>query len=130
MAAGSATRFRPRCRPVPFARPRRAKKCHRPTPLDLTGVFELGARVEGHLVKSVTILMAVCDPPLPMLELAVDSILEQTFHDFEFLILDDGSRRKEILAYLSRRASEDPRIRTECEPHRGLTRTLNLGLAR
>ena len=81
-------------------------------------------------MKSVTILMAVCDPPLPMLELAVDSILEQTFHDFEFLILDDGSRRKEILAYLSRRASEDPRIRTECEPHRGLTRTLNLGLAR
>ena len=36
--------------------------------------------------------MAVYDPQLAMLEQAVDSILNQTFADFEFLIIDDGSR--------------------------------------
>jgi len=40
----------------------------------------------------VTVLMAVYDTPLGMLRQAVDSILNQTFADFEFLIVDDGSR--------------------------------------
>ena len=55
---------------------------------------------------------------------AVESILNQTYRDFEFLILDDGStdRTPEILrAY----AAKDDRIRLWTEPHRGLVRSRN-----
>ncbi len=72
--------------------------------------------------------MAVYDPPLAMLDQAVDSILNQTFVDFEFLIIDDGSRDPAVGSWLGRRVQDDPRIRVACEPHRGLTASLNRGL--
>ena len=55
----------------------------------------------------VTVLMPVRDGE-PFLREAIESILDQTFEDFEFLILDDGSTdssRSIVLGY------EDPRIR-------------------
>ncbi len=97
--------------------------------MDAGRVFKLGSPVEGYLV-TLTVLMAVHDAPVEMLELAIDSILSQTFSGFEFLILDDGSRSEEVRACLARRAGEDQRIRIAWEPHRGLTPTLNLGLSR
>ncbi len=57
---------------------------------------------------------------------AVDSILGQTFADFEFLIIDDASTDKtsEIL-----RSYDDPRIRVVTnEENLGLTKSLNKGL--
>jgi hypothetical protein len=57
---------------------------------------------------------------------AVDSVLVQTYRDFEFLIVNDGStdRSDEIL-----RSYSDPRIRILENPKNiGLTRSLNLGL--
>jgi glycosyltransferase involved in cell wall biosynthesis len=57
---------------------------------------------------------------------AVDSILNQTFTDFEFLIIDDGStdRSADII-----RSYTDPRIRfIQNEKNIGLTRSLNKGL--
>lgn len=57
---------------------------------------------------------------------AIDSILSQTFKDFEFLIINDGSTdssRDIILSY------NDPRIRLiDNEKNTGLTRSLNKGL--
>jgi len=76
----------------------------------------------------VTVLMAVYDPPLDMLRQAVDSILNQTFADFEFLIVDDGSRDQVVRSFLVQRAKGDVRIRIAWEPHRGLTASLNRGL--
>jgi glycosyltransferase involved in cell wall biosynthesis len=76
----------------------------------------------------VTVLMAVYDPPTAMLEQAVDSILHQTFADFEFLIIDDGSRDSSVRVFLGQRAEHDARIRIAVEPHRGLTPSLNRGL--
>ncbi len=73
----------------------------------------------------VTILMPVCDGE-QFLHEAIDSILAQTFADFEFLILDDASAdssRSIVLGY------DDPRIRllaNDC--NLGVTRTLNLGI--
>jgi glycosyltransferase involved in cell wall biosynthesis len=78
---------------------------------------------------AVTVLMAVFDPPLRMLGQAVDSILEQSFADFEFLIVDDGSRDPEVGAFLAGQADRDSRIRIVPEPHKGLTASLNRGLA-
>jgi glycosyltransferase involved in cell wall biosynthesis len=64
-----------------------------------------------------------------MLDEAIDSILGQTFADFEFLIVDDGSKDPALRTHLAGRAGQDPRIRILWEPHRGLTASLNRGLA-
>jgi glycosyltransferase involved in cell wall biosynthesis len=85
--------------------------------------------MEGFMVTtSVTILMAVYNSPLGMLDEAIESILTQTFRDFEFLIVDDGSTDPDVTAHLKWRASRDARIRIAREPHRGLTASLNRGL--
>jgi hypothetical protein len=77
----------------------------------------------------VTVLMAVRDTDPPLLRQAVESIRWQTFRDFEFLILDDGSRDPETLRELERQRVADARIRLQSGPHAGLTRTLARGLA-
>jgi len=57
---------------------------------------------------------------------AVDSILAQTFEDFELLIIDDGSTDA-TLEVLSR--YQDPRLRVECNPRNlGIPATRNRGL--
>jgi glycosyltransferase involved in cell wall biosynthesis len=60
---------------------------------------------------------------------AIESILEQTYQDFEFLIINDGStdRSQEILESY---ALADQRVRVFARPNLGLVRTLNEGLGR
>lgn len=77
---------------------------------------------------AVTVVMPVYDAPLEMLHQAVGSVLSQTFADFEFLILDDGSRDPRVRAALDSWASRDARVRLFHEPHRGVPMTLNRGL--
>ncbi len=61
----------------------------------------------------------------PWLARAVQSILQQTFPDFELLIVDDGSTdgSADIAAGFS-----DPRVRLFRRPHAGLVAALNFGL--
>jgi glycosyltransferase involved in cell wall biosynthesis len=85
--------------------------------------------MEGLMVNPVvSVVMAVYDPPHGMLDTAIESILSQTFRDFEFLILNDGSRQEATKFHLDQWASQDSRLRVFHEPHRGLTCTLNRGL--
>ena len=77
----------------------------------------------------VTVLMPVYNGE-KYLKRAIESILKQTFRDFEFLIIDDGSADKsaEII-----KSFNDARIRLERnETNLGLIKTLNkrLGLAK
>ncbi len=62
---------------------------------------------------------------------AVQSILDQTFRDFEFIIVNDGSTDGS-LAILERFAKSDPRIKLISRPNTGLVFALNemLELAR
>jgi len=83
----------------------------------------------GEAMLTITVLMAVRDTPPGMLRQAIESIRGQTLRDFEFLILDDGSARPETCAELERQAAADSRVRLERGPPRGLTPTLNRGLA-
>ena len=73
----------------------------------------------------VTVLMAVFNGE-GLLNRAVDSVLSQSFREFEFIIINDASTdrsREVILSY------NDPRIRLIDNPgNAGLTRSLNLGL--
>jgi glycosyltransferase involved in cell wall biosynthesis len=55
---------------------------------------------------------------------AVESILAQTFVDFELLLIDDGSTDRS-LKILETYAAKDKRIRLTSRENRGLTRTLN-----
>lgn len=59
---------------------------------------------------------------------AVESILKQTFPDFECLIIDDGSTDEtpEILRFF---AEKDPRIRVLTKPNEGYTIALLAGLS-
>ena len=63
------------------------------------------------------------------LSLCIESILSQSFEDFEFIIVDDGSTDDSaaILADYQRR---DPRIHVISQENQGLTRSLNIALSR
>ena len=73
----------------------------------------------------VTVLMPIYNGEAFVAE-AIESILDQTFQDFEFLIIDDGSTDKSV-EIIERYA--DSRIRLiHNEHHSELVRTLNRGL--
>ena len=78
-------------------------------------------------VPNVSVVMSVYNGER-YLRSAIDSILGQTFRDFEFLIVNDGSAdgSREII-----RSYSDPRIRLiDNDRNLGLTRSLNVGLRR
>jgi len=60
------------------------------------------------------------------LDIAIDSILSQTFSNFEFIIIDDGSTDGSLKIIKS---YKDPRIRLITRPNKGLAASLNEGLA-
>lgn len=73
---------------------------------------------------SISVIMSVYNAA-EYLNLAIESILNQTFTDFEFIIIDDGSTdesKKIIESY------KDKRIRLISRPNKGLTKSLNEGL--
>lgn len=78
-------------------------------------------------VPRVTVLMPVFNTAR-YLSAAIESILAQTFEDFEFVIVDDGSTdgSGEIAA---RHAREDSRIRLVRQQNRGVSAASNAGVA-
>lgn len=59
---------------------------------------------------------------------AIDSILAQTFPDFELVAIDDGSTDRTV-PILCRIADTDSRVRVVTQEHLGIPRTLNRGLS-
>lgn len=59
---------------------------------------------------------------------AIESILNQTFKDFEFIIIDDGSTDKS-LDIIKRYALKDDRIKIISRMNKGITKSLNEGIA-
>jgi glycosyltransferase involved in cell wall biosynthesis len=79
------------------------------------------------MAKSDPPLISVCMPVYNAeryVAQAIESILNQTLGDFEFLILDDGSTDGS-LEVLRRYAGRDPRIRLTSRPNKGLGATRN-----
>jgi glycosyltransferase involved in cell wall biosynthesis len=71
----------------------------------------------------VSVLMSVYNGDRYVKE-AINSILNQTFTNFEFIIIDDGSTDR-TLEILTTYTEKDDRIRLASGENRGLTKTLN-----
>ena len=77
-------------------------------------------------MATISVVMPVYNTAVPFLQESIDSILNQTFRDFEFIIIDDGSTNeaKEYLDGLT-----DSRIRLiRNKTNIGITKSLNIGL--
>lgn len=75
----------------------------------------------------VSVLMPVYNTPAGFLAEAVESILNQTFGEFEFLIVDDCSTLKETTEYLN--SLDDPRVKIiRNHENLGITKSLNIGI--
>ncbi|HEY4799706.1 MAG TPA: glycosyltransferase family 2 protein, partial [Bacteroidia bacterium] len=76
-------------------------------------------------IPAISVLMPVYNAEKYLCE-AIDSILQQTFTDFEFLIIDDGSTDKSVDII---RSYSDKRIVLTTKPcNTGLIDTLNMGI--
>ena len=74
---------------------------------------------------SVSVVMPTYNTEVPILQEAVDSILSQTFRDFEFIIIDDGSTNDSVI-YLQ--SLQDKRVRLIRNPENlGVSKSLNIG---
>ena len=80
------------------------------------------------MTPAVSVLMPVYNARRYLAQ-ALDSILGQTFKDFELVIVDDGSTdgSSDILSHYQKR---DPRIEILSRPNTGIVGALNDGLAR
>ena len=72
---------------------------------------------------SVSVVMGVHDDA-DWLDETIDSVLAQTFRDFEFIIVDDGSTDSRIGEILGACQQRDPRIRLIGKRNEGLTAAL------
>jgi glycosyltransferase involved in cell wall biosynthesis len=75
------------------------------------------------MTPPVSVVMPVYNSE-PYIAGAVESILAQTFGDYEFIILDDGSTDRS-LAVIQEIARRDSRIRVISRPNTGQTRAMN-----
>jgi glycosyltransferase involved in cell wall biosynthesis len=75
----------------------------------------------------VSVVLAVFNGSAYIVE-AVNSILVQTYQDFELLVIDDGSTDN-TRTLLTPLVASDGRLKVLAEPHRGLVESLNHGLS-
>ena len=76
----------------------------------------------------VSIVMSFHNEPLQWIRLAVESLIEQTFKDFELIIVCDNPDNSEGISYIS--SLEDSRIRFTINPKNlGPTKSFNIGIA-
>ncbi len=57
-----------------------------------------------------SVLTTVCDPPVEVLAACLASVAEQTWADFEHVVVDDASTSQEVRSLLSEAARDDTRV--------------------
>lgn len=78
---------------------------------------------------SISVVMSVYREPKQWLEQSIDSILNQSFSDFEFIIIIDDPQNQDAINLVQQIADEDKRIVIlKNEENIGLTKSLNRGL--
>lgn len=82
----------------------------------------------GKKMSKISVVMPVYNTKKEFLCEAMESILNQTFSDFEFLIIDDGSTNPCVKETIS--TYHDPRIKYFYKDNSGVADTLNFGLSK
>lgn len=78
----------------------------------------------------VSVLMSTYNEDSEFLREAIESILNQSFRDFEFVIIGDNPQNDRINSIVQQYQHDDARIKFfQNESNIGLTRSLNVGLA-
>lgn len=75
-------------------------------------------------MPTISVMFPVFNPDLAQLKKSIDSIINQTFGDFELIIYDDGSKN-DVKHVVDEYAKADSRIRFIRDEHHGLTCSLN-----
>lgn len=89
-----------------------------------------GGLAEARLARTpgrpplISVVLPVYRPPLRYLEMAVDSVIDQTYPNWELCIADDASEDEKIVAYLKGLAARDARVKA-----RFLAENLNISAA-
>lgn len=74
----------------------------------------------------ISVLMSIYSEKIDWIERAIESILNQTYKDFEFIIVNDCPQRKENINILQKYAKIDKRIKLiQNSENIGLTKSLN-----
>jgi glycosyltransferase involved in cell wall biosynthesis len=87
---------------------------------------EPAVRISAAMTPLISVLMPVRNGARWLRE-AVDSIRDQTFRDFELIVVDDGSDDGSVWL-LERCARADDRVRVLRQPPLGIVAALNLGI--
>ena len=78
----------------------------------------------------ISVITPVFNTPVEHLEQAVESVLEQTYENWELVLVDDGSSAADLLRALPLLAARDRRIILKSPGrHEGISAASNLGLA-
>ena len=68
---------------------------------------------------AISIVCPVYQPHLPDFMQAVESVINQTFQDWELILVDDGSKERLLTAYLEELPKQDPRIKVFVQARNG-----------
>lgn len=83
------------------------------------------------MTLAISVIMSIYSEPIEWIEESINSILNQTFTDFEFIIINDNPQRKENKAILTEKKERDNRLVViENSTNLGLTKSLNIGIQR
>ncbi|MDE6810508.1 MAG: glycosyltransferase, partial [Muribaculaceae bacterium] len=89
----------------------------------------LKIKKETGKATTVSVLMSVYSEPLDWVKQSIESILTQTFTDFEFIIINDNPQNPKLAFFLNQQSKKEPRIKLHTNPTNiGLTKSLNIGL--
>ncbi len=78
----------------------------------------------------VSVLVPTYKPMMSDFTAAVDSVIAQTYRNWELIIVDDGAKSPEIAARIKKYAEQDPRIRAvTLKRNLGISGATNAGLA-
>ena len=81
-------------------------------------------------IPSISVVMSVYEEPLSWIQETIDSILLQTFSDFEFIIINDNPNDDKLQYFLQENKDKDDRIIiVRNEKNIGLTKSLNKGIS-
>lgn len=80
-------------------------------------------------MPQISVIMSVYKEPLDWMAQSIDSILNQIYSDFEFLIVDDNPTDDKLIYFLNDYQKKDSRIKIIVnEQNVGLTKSLNIAI--